>query len=206
MNLQKYIEFYFKNLFPFYPEKYMNDITVSFKKIKPVLIEDIRYYPHYISFDGTDDELIKIIMLNASAEAVVLYRIENTLFHSSEDHPLLAYLANMMKIKSNAEIYYSTDIGPGFRIVHSCGTVLGPRNKIGSNFSIYQNVTIGQKRGAIDFVTIGDKVQLSAGCKVIGKLNIGSNTVIGANAVLLNDAEPNSVYVGAPAKKVIPKK
>jgi serine O-acetyltransferase len=203
MNIQKYIEFNFKNLFPFYPEKYMNDISDSFRKVKPVLTEDIRYYPHYASFDGSDEELVNIIMLNASAEAVVLYRIENTLYHSAEDHPLLGFLANMMKIKSSAEIYYSTDIGPGFRIVHSCGTVLGPRNKIGSYFSIYQNVTIGQKRGAVDSVVIGDNVQLSAGCKVIGKLKIGSNTVIGANAVLLSDAEPDSVYVGAPAKKVV---
>jgi len=202
MNMQNYIEFNFKKLYHCYPEQYMKDIQSALDSVSSILTEDIRYYPHYSSFSWNQDSLIEIIMLNASLEAGVLYRIENALFHQNQDHPLLNYLANMMKIKSNAEIYYSTDIGPGFRIVHSGGTVLGPRNKIGSHFSIYQNVTIGQRRTPEDFVTIGNNVQLSSGSKVLGKLTIGDNTVIGANAVLLNDADSNSSYVGAPAKKV----
>ena len=203
MNLKDYIEFHFRNLFPFFPENYLNDITQILKDVKEILTEDIRYYPHYSNFVWDEEKLIEIIMVNASLEAVVLYRIENKLFHQNQDHALLDFLSNMMKIRSGAELYYSTDIGPGFRVVHSNGIVLGPRNKIGANFSIYQNVTIGQRRTAADFVNIGDNVQLSSGSKILGKLSIGSNTVIGANAVLISDAEPNSTYVGLPARKVV---
>jgi serine O-acetyltransferase len=82
--------------------------------------------------------------------------------------------------------------------------VLGPRNTIGENFSIYQNVTIGQRRLAspTEKVCIGDNVQLFAGCKVLGSLSVGSGTRLAANAVLLTDTESDSGYAGIPAVKI----
>lgn len=40
------------------------------------------------------------------------------------------------------EIYYSSEIGEGFRINHGVGTVIGARAHIGDNFTIHQNCTI----------------------------------------------------------------
>lgn len=41
-----------------------------------------------------------------------------------------------------------------------------------------------------------------SGAKIIGDLRIGDNVLIGANTVLLTDADSNSSYVGVPARKV----
>ena len=47
---------------------------------------------------------------------------------------------------------------------------------------------------------MGDNVYLSAGCRVLGDIEIGSNSIIGANSVVLSSCEKNSVLVGVPAK------
>ena len=203
--IKDYFNFHLKQFYMSYPEALLDDVGLALKKTKDILTADIKFYPHHTDFEWSDENLIQIMQLNVSLEAVVLYRIENFLYKNFSDHPLLDYLANMMKIRSGAEVYYSNEIGPGFRIVHSHGIVLGPHNKIGNKFSIYQNVTIGQKHSPDEVTTIGDNVYLSPGAKVFGGIKIGSNTIIAANAVLFKNADPDSVYVGAPARKVAKK-
>lgn len=73
---------------------------------------------------------------------------------------------------------------------------------IGANCNIYQGVTIGQKlRGERKgYPIIGNEVFISPGAKIIGKVKIGNNVVIGANAVVDKDVEDNAVVGGVPAK------
>ena len=202
--IRDYFVFHLQHHYSNCPETLYDEIDRAYREAADILTEDIRYYPHYTSFSGKEADLIKIIEFNVSAEAVLLYRIEHALYVTDPAHPLLPYLSNLMTIRCGAKIYYTTEIGPGFRVLHSYGIVLGPGNSIGSNFSIYQNVTIGQRRllSPTDKVCIGDNIQLFAGCKVLGSLNIGSGTSVAANAVLLTDAEPDSVYAGIPAVKI----
>jgi len=201
-SIKNYFNFHLEKLYMSYPSQYLDDIGLAITQSQDILSEDIKFYPHYANFEWDETRLVDLIQLNVSLEAVILYRIENYLYRKFQDHPLLDYLANMMKIRSGAELYYSNTIGPGFRVLHSHGIVLGPKNNIGNCFSIYQNVTIGQKHSPDEITTIGDNVFLSPGSKVFGGINIGSNTVLGANSVLFKDADPDSVYVGAPARKV----
>ena len=70
--------------------------------------------------------------------------------------------------------------------------------------SIHPNVTIGRvfagrKKGT---PTIGNNVVVFAGAKIIGNINVGDNSVIGPNAVVIEDVPNDSVAVGIPAKIV----
>ena len=47
---------------------------------------------------------------------------------------------------------------------------------------------------------IGNNVLFGVGCKVIGKIKIGDNVIIGANAVVTHDVPDNVVVAGIPAK------
>ena len=109
-----------------------------------------------------------------------------------------------MKIRTGAELYYSTAIGPGFLVQHGVGIVLGPRNRIGKNFTIHQGVTLGQRQlhSPGESITIGDDCTVFAGAKVLGTVRLGDGVRLGANAVLLTDAEPHCTYAGIPAVKV----
>lgn len=99
-------------------------------------------------------------------------------------------------------IPYQTSIGPGLYIGHFSGIVVNVSAVIGSNVNISQCVTIGQKNEGNHVGTpiIGNKVYIAAGAKIIGRCRIGDRTVIGANAVVLNDIANDSVAVGIPAK------
>lgn len=96
-----------------------------------------------------------------------------------------------------------TKIGPGFKIAHAGGIVINNSTKIGKNFTIMQNCTIGSVYGPNGGVpTIGDNVVMCAGSIVIGKVKIGNNVMIGAGAVVTKDVPDNAVVVGVPAKIV----
>ena len=67
---------------------------------------------------------------------------------------------------------------------------------------------IGHKIPGQDAPVIGDNVVISAGCKIIGKVNIGDNVIIAPNAVVVKDVPENCVVGGIPAQiiKTIVKK
>ena len=48
--------------------------------------------------------------------------------------------------------------------------------------------------------TIGDRVTIGAGAKVLGPITIGDDSRIGANAVVLKPVPPRSVVVGIPGQ------
>lgn len=200
--LDKFLNLYFFN----YPQDLVPDLFSYFESTYDILILDIQAkYPKHEKINLLDDALFHLLQLDTTIEAIFYYRLERAIFLKNPDHPLLPYLANLMKIKTGIELYYSTEIGQGLIIQHSGGIVVGPRNKIGSNCLIYQGVTIGQRRiySPNECTFIGNNVTFFAGAKIIGSVKIGDNVKIGANAVLLNDAEPDSTYVGVPARKLV---
>lgn len=62
------------------------------------------------------------------------------------------------------------------------------------------NVTIGGRSGHYEVPSIGNHVEICTGSKVLGPIHIGDNTVIGANAVVINNVPDNAVVAGVPAK------
>ena len=87
---------------------------------------------------------------------------------------------------------------------HGFGVVIGPRFTIGRDFSIYQGVTLGQRRSnsPTDTITIGNNVTIFANATVIGNVTIGDNSTIAANSVVIDSVESNSVYGGIPARRL----
>jgi len=103
------------------------------------------------------------------------------------------------------EIPRSATIGEGFYIGHYGGITISPNAKIGKNCNISQLVTIGvsgqgDKRGA---PTIGDNVYIAPGAKLFGKITIGNNVKIGANAVVHKDIPDNAIVVLDPGFSII---
>jgi serine O-acetyltransferase len=91
-------------------------------------------------------------------------------------------------------------IGPGLFIQHGFATIISAK-EIGANCSISQQVTIGFSNKT-DRPTIQDNVKIYAGAKVIGAVNVGSNSTVGANAVVVKDVPQDTTVVGIPARIV----
>ncbi|MBQ2076579.1 MAG: serine acetyltransferase [Bacteroidales bacterium] len=109
---------------------------------------------------------------------------------------------NRLSYKSGIQISETTQIGKGFYIGHFGCIVVSGQAVIGSNVNISQGITIGRtNRGEKQGVpTIGDEVYIGPGAKIIGKINIGNNITIGANAVVTSDIPDNACVAGIPAK------
>jgi serine O-acetyltransferase len=108
----------------------------------------------------------------------------------------------LIEITTGISLPFTAEIGRGFYIGHFGQIFVSPDAVIGECCNISQGVTIGQAgRGEQQFVPlIGDRVYLGPGAKVIGKVRIGNDVAIGANAVVTKDLPDNAVAVGVPAQ------
>lgn len=143
--------------------------------------------------------IIYIYFTHYGAKAVILYRLSRFMYK----HRLCffaRYLMNRNLRITGAEIHYKARIDSGLVIPHPNGIVIASGTKIGKNCTILQQVTIGVSNLTCKLCpVIGDDVILSAGSKVLGKVEIGNNSVVGANAVVLRSFGNNQTIVGIPA-------
>lgn len=117
-------------------------------------------------------------------------------------HLLLAKLAEML---TGITIGVSAKIGRRLTIEHSGAIVVHGNAEIGDDCIIRQGVTIGNRRQDDPFGApiIGHRVNIGAGAKVLGRVRIGDDAEIGANAVVLIDVPAGAVAVGVPARILI---
>lgn len=84
------------------------------------------------------------------------------------------------------------------------GIIINPYSIVGTNCTIYHQVTLGDdgkyyKNAPI----IGDNVTIGPGAKILGKVKIGNNTTIGANAVVVEDVPDDALVVAHKARIII---
>ena len=102
------------------------------------------------------------------------------------------------------EIHPGATLGRGLFIDHGMGVVIGETAEVGEDVTIYHGVTLGGisldpgKRHP----TIGDRVVIGAGAKVLGPIEIGHDSRIGSNAVVVRPVHDNSVVVGVPGQVI----
>lgn len=139
---------------------------------------------------------IFLILADSGVRSLTLYRIRHALYKKNKG--LLYFFKILTAIFSPIQIYDDAKIGGGCCITHALGIVIGTC-EIGKNSIFYQGVTIGLKNKTGECPVIGDYVHIGAGAKILGDITIGSNSIIGANAVVITDIPENSLAVGIPA-------
>ena len=169
------------------------ELASSIEETIEIFKTDLARYNMELDFDK--------LLFYPYIQAIFFYRLCHNLFLKKVEL-LPDVLAVVSRHMSGMEIYYSAEIGPGLKVVHGLGTVIGARSKIGSNFTIYQGVTIGSKGGkqAKERPVIGDYVIVSTGAQVLGLITVGNKVIVGANSVLLKSVPSNCVVAGIPAE------
>jgi serine O-acetyltransferase len=109
-------------------------------------------------------------------------------------------LYKLVQIVTGIELPCEVPVGRGFVIEHSGGIVVSGFASFGDHCRIRNGVVIGLSRidepGAPQ---LGHHVDVGAGAKLLGRIRIGNNVLIGANAVVLQDVPDNCIAVGVPA-------
>lgn len=142
---------------------------------------------------------LPLIYRHVGLRAVLAFRVGNW-FHQRGIPVLPGLTQRMIQRRYGLEIMVGADIGGGLYIAHPVGTVLVV-DRMGRDCSVIAAVTVGM-RNEYAFPTIGDRVFLGAGCRVLGGLTLGDDARVGANAVVVGDVEPGAVVVGVPARPV----
>jgi len=150
-------------------------------------------------------QIIWASLLYSAFRAVLLYRMA-FFFDRSKIGPFAFLCEKIMHFTCNASISRKSKIGPGFVIRHVGAIVVGGKTQIGKNCEIRQCVTfggnMGQEKEGRTQPLLGDNILIGAGAKILGPIKVGSNSIIGANAVVIRDVPENSVAGGVPAKVI----
>ncbi len=109
-------------------------------------------------------------------------------------------LFKLVQVVAGIELPCEVVVGRGFVIDHFGGIVVSGFTRFGDNCRIRTGVVIGLSRVDDPCAPIfGDNVDVGAGAKVLGRIRIGNNVRIGANAVVVTDVPDDSTAVGVPA-------
>lgn len=176
-------------------------------------LEDLRAdLARYFAFnpDMSLREKLKIALISDGIWASGVYRLGRAL-SGRRRGPVgriawAGYRALELLVRRSSGIHLDVEsqIGPGFFIGHFASIYVGPGVRIGAQSSIGQMCFVGA--GGIEAApgapTLGDRVYLGVGAKVLGGVRVGDDAAVGANAVVLQDVPPNSVVAGNPARVV----
>lgn len=146
---------------------------------------------------------LEILLLYPGLHAVWFHRMAHVLW--LHDMIFLArWLSQLARGLTGIEIHPGATIGARLFIDHGMGVVIGETSEIGNDVTLYHGVTLGGTNLSKGkrHPTIGDRVTIGAGAKVLGNITIGPDGRIGANAVVVKSVPSNSVVVGVPGQIV----
>jgi serine O-acetyltransferase len=159
---------------------------------------DVRRYPR-----------LDLALRSRGFWAVVLYRVEHALLAQPKllrvvMKIMLAPMSFLIRTASGVELPAGTTVGPGLYIGHFGCIIVSSEAVIGAYCNLSPGVVIGRAtRGGIrGSPVIGDRVYVAPGAKIFGPITIGSDSALGANAVVNESVPAGTSVAGVPARVV----
>jgi serine O-acetyltransferase len=119
-------------------------------------------------------------------------------------YPFAHFFWRRYTYRYGIDIPLATRIGPGLYLPHFGNIVVHNEVIIGADCTISHGVTLGRTNRGLQrgCPTMGDRIFVGPGAKIIGGIRIGSDVAVGANAVVTHDVPDNAVVAGVPARVV----
>ena len=146
---------------------------------------------------------LEILLTYGGVQALLAHRVAHALHEAGL--PMVPHaLANASRVLTGVEIHPAARIGDALFIDHGAGVVIGETAEIGDNVTLYQGVTLGGTGFARGkrHPTVEADVVVGSGAKLLGPINVGQATKVGANSVVIHDVPARSTVVGNPGHPV----
>jgi serine O-acetyltransferase len=146
---------------------------------------------------------LEVIVAYPGVHAIWGHRISHWLWNRGARLAARTF-AELTRILTGVDIHPGAVIGSGLFIDHATGVVIGETAEIGDDVTLYHGVTLGGSGADTGkrHPTVGDRVIIGAGAKVLGAIKIGDDSRIGANAVVVKPVPSSSVVVGVPGQVI----
>lgn len=153
--------------------------------------------------DPACDDLTTPFLFYKGFHALQAHRVAHWLWQHNRQ-TLAQFFQNQISVTLGVDIHPAARLGSGIMFDHATGIVIGETAIVEDDVSILHAVTLGGtgKTSGDRHPKIRKGVLLSAGCKVIGNIEVGTNAKVGAGSVVLSDVPPNVTVAGVPAKVV----
>lgn len=175
-------------------------VRATAEKVRATVMEDVRGFRERDPAATSD---LEVLFLYSGLHALEAHRLAHYL-HKRGARLSARAVSQIAKFLTGVEIHPAATIGRRLVIDHGTGVVIGETAEVGDDCTIYQGVTLGGtgKDTGKRHPTIGNRVLIGAGAKVLGPFRVGDGAKIAANAVVLEEIPPDSTAVGIPARVV----
>ena len=153
--------------------------------------------------DPAAKSVLEIVLCYPGFHAILFHRFAHRLY--SARLPLVPRVVSQFsRFLTGIEIHPGATIGRRFCIDHGAGEVIGETTEIGDDCLLYQGVTLGGTGGAKGkrHPTLGNRVVVGTGAKVLGSIRIGDDVKIGAGSVVVHPVPDGATVVGIPGRVV----
>ncbi|MEA3406158.1 MAG: serine O-acetyltransferase [Pseudomonadota bacterium] len=135
--------------------------------------------------------------------AIIWYRLAHWFWNKNLKW-VSRFISTLARWLTGIEIHPACKIGERFFIDHGMGVVIGETAEIGDDCTLYHGVTLGGttwQKGK-RHPTLGNRVVVGAGAKVLGPIEISDDARIGSNAVVIKPVPEGRTVVGIPGRVV----
>jgi serine O-acetyltransferase len=167
-----------------------------------MMVQDmIDYLRAYTKYDPAAQSIFEVALLYPGPKAVFFHRLAH-FFYVIKMNFIARMLSEIGRFLTGIEIHPGAKIGKRLVIDHGMGVVIGETAEIGNDCIIFHGVTLGgmnfekKKRHP----SLGDRVLVGAGAKLLGAIHIGDDVKVGTNSVVVKDIPAGKTVVGIPGK------
>jgi serine O-acetyltransferase len=135
--------------------------------------------------------------------ALESYRVAHYLW-TQRRKTMALFVQNRVSDLFAVDIHPAAKLGRGIMIDHATGVVIGETAVVGDDVSMLHGVTLGGtgKQDEDRHPKVGRGVLLSTGAKVLGNIQIGEYSRVGAGSVVLKPVPPHTTVAGVPARVI----
>lgn len=163
------------------------------------------------TFEKLENWMRKMGLNENIPNAYEIWKKSNQAFRQG-DVKLAKMYQNMNSLFHNSSVPYTAKIGKSVNFAYGgIGLVIHFNSIIEDFATIGSNVTLGGRGGSklhyfLDDGTkmvvprIGKYTYVATGSKILGGVDVGACSIIGANSVVMNHVPPCSIVAGTPAK------